>query len=140
MKFPRRNFLITLSGLTAARGLVADSSSLPSRAYRLEDLPVRVSGGNQFRPVLEGATASGYQLEMHETDLAPGAMPHAAHHHAHVEIFLVREGTVEVTIAGKSSRLGPGSVAYVASGDEHGIRNAGTDHAQYFVIALGRKE
>jgi hypothetical protein len=28
-------------------------------------------------------------------------------------------------------------VAYVASNEEHGIRNAGSTHAQYFVIALG---
>jgi hypothetical protein len=28
-------------------------------------------------------------------------------------------------------------VAYVASNEEHGIRNAGAAHAQYFVIALG---
>jgi mannose-6-phosphate isomerase-like protein (cupin superfamily) len=74
---------------------------------------------------------------MHETDLAPGAMPHPAHHHAHEEVFLVREGTLEVTITGRASRLGPGSVAYVASNEEHGIRNPETTHTQYFVIALG---
>jgi len=28
-------------------------------------------------------------------------------------------------------------VAYVASNEEHGIKNAGSTHAQYFVIALG---
>jgi mannose-6-phosphate isomerase-like protein (cupin superfamily) len=43
-----------------------------------------------------------------------------------------------VTIAGRSSRLGPGSVAFVASNEEHGIRNAGSAHAQYFVLALGK--
>jgi mannose-6-phosphate isomerase-like protein (cupin superfamily) len=74
---------------------------------------------------------------MHETDLAPGAMPHPAHHHEHEEVFLMRDGTLEVTIAGHPSHLGPGSVAYVASNEEHGIRNAGPTHAQYFVIALG---
>ncbi len=53
-------------------------------------------------------------------------------------MFLVREGTLEVTIGGQTSRLGPGSVAFVASNDEHGVRNVGRDHAQYFVLALGR--
>jgi quercetin dioxygenase-like cupin family protein len=104
---------------------------------RFEDLPVQSGDGHTLRRILEGKTHSGYGVEMHETDLAPGAMPHPAHHHAHEEVFLVREGTLEVTITGQASRLGPGSVAYVASNAEHGIRNSGPTHTQYFVIALG---
>ena len=64
---------------------------------------------------------------------------HPGHHHQHEEIFLIREGALEVTIAGRSARLGPGSVAYVASNEEHGVRNAGDTRAEYFVIALGRE-
>jgi quercetin dioxygenase-like cupin family protein len=64
-------------------------------------------------------------------------MPHAAHRHRHEELFLIREGTVEVTIAGRSTRLGPGGVAFIASNEEHGIRNAGSTHAEYFVLGLG---
>jgi quercetin dioxygenase-like cupin family protein len=120
----------------ASRSLAAEAP-IPSQVFRFEDLPVESGGGNSLRRILDGKTHSGYRIEMHETDLAPGAMPHPAHHHAHEEVFLVREGTLEVTIAGRASRLGPGSVAYVASNDEHGIKNAGATHAQYFVIALG---
>jgi quercetin dioxygenase-like cupin family protein len=125
-----------MPALMVSSGLAAESP-IPSQAVRFEDLPVESGDGNSLRRILEGKTHSGCQIEMHETDLAPGAMPHPAHHHAHEEVFLIREGTLEVTIAGRASRLGPGSVAYVASNDEHGIRNAGAAHAQYFVIALG---
>ena len=45
---------------------------------------------------------------------------------------------LEVTVKGKTTRLGPGSVAYVASGEHHGLRNAGTTRARYVVMALGR--
>jgi hypothetical protein len=48
------------------------------------------------------------------------------------------EGTLEVTISGRSAQLTPGSVAYVASNEEHGWRNVGTGRARYFVLALGR--
>ena len=53
---------------------------------------------------------------------------------------MMREGTLEVTIAGETSRIGPGSVAYVASNQEHGVRNPGPGHAQYFVFALGAQQ
>jgi len=136
MKCSRREVCFWIPALMASRGLAAEAP-LPSKVFRFEDLPVENGDGNTLRRILEGKTHIGYEIEMHETDLAPGAMPHPAHHHAHEEMFLVREGTLEVTIAGHASRLGPGSVAYVASNDEHGIKNAGSTHAQYFVIALG---
>ena len=47
-------------------------------------------------------------------------------------------GTLDVTIEGKTTRLTPGSVAYVASNELHGWKNPGADRAQYFVIALGQ--
>jgi quercetin dioxygenase-like cupin family protein len=136
MKFSRREACFWLPALMASQGWAAGAPT-PSKVFRFEDLPVEYEDGNSFRRILKGTTHIGYEIEMHETDLAPGAMPHPAHHHAHEEVFLVREGTLEVTIAGRASPLGPGSVAYVASNDEHGIKNAGTTHAQYFVIALG---
>ena len=136
MKCSRREVYFWIPALMASHGLAAEAP-IPSKIARFEDLPVQSGDGRTLRPILEGKTHSGYGVEMHETDLAPGAMPHPAHHHAHEEVFLVREGTLEVTITGRASRLGPGSLAYVASNEEHGIRNPETTHAQYFVIALG---
>jgi quercetin dioxygenase-like cupin family protein len=122
----------------ASQSWAADAT-LPSKMVRFEDLPVEPSDGHALRRILQGKTHNGYEIELHETDLAPGAMPHPPHRHAHEEVFLVREGTVEVTVAGRTSHLGPGSVPYVASNDEHGVKNAGSTHAQYFVMALGTK-
>jgi quercetin dioxygenase-like cupin family protein len=87
---------------------------------------------------MSGLLHDGKYLESHETLLAPGNMPHPPHHHLHEEMFLVREGTIEATINGQSSRVGPGSVIFMASNVEHGIRNVGTTNAQYFVVAFGK--
>jgi quercetin dioxygenase-like cupin family protein len=143
MDLSRRNLCLWLPGLVASGGYAvkddrAQDARLTSQSHRLEDLAVHTNGQNSFRPILEGATRDGHHIELHESDLAPGGMPHPPHHHAHEEMFLLREGVLEVTIAGRASRLDPGSVAFVASNEEHGIRNVGTDHAQYFVLALGR--
>ena len=116
----------------------AQSSAAPSAMFRYEDLTVRPSGENRQRQFFRGQTHTGYGLQLHETELAPGLAPHASHKHVHEEMILIREGTLEVTINGRSAKLGPGSAAYVASNEEHGWRNVGTTRARYFVLALGR--
>ncbi|MGH9452546.1 MAG: cupin domain-containing protein [Terriglobia bacterium] len=138
MNFSRRELCLLLPAILAApSGFPAGDHVLAAAAYPFDALSAQHEGRNLFRPVLEGATHTGVHIELHETDLAPGSRPHPPHHHLHEEIFLIREGTLEVTIAGKSSRLGSGSVAYIASNIEHGIHNVGDNHAQYFVLALG---
>jgi quercetin dioxygenase-like cupin family protein len=137
MNLTRRSVCLLVPAL-AARAPAADQASLPTIIKRFEELKVNASSENRYRPILEGTTHKGFQIEAHQTELAPGSMPHAAHRHLHEEMFLIREGAVEVTVNGKGTRLGPGGVAYVASSEEHGIKNVGTTTAQYFVIALGK--
>jgi quercetin dioxygenase-like cupin family protein len=138
MEISRRDACRLVPALLAVTGDAAEGPNLASKAYRFEELTVRTSGGNTFRAVLDGMTQAGCHIELHQTSLAPGAMPHPPHHHRHEEMFFVQEGTLELTIAGTSSRLGSGSVAFVASNDEHGVRNPDTAAAQYFVLAIGQ--
>ena len=138
MRYTRRDLSLLLSAFAAAEA-AAETPKLPSTTLRFEDLPVRENGQNRSRRMLEGATHTGCPIEMHATELAPGMAPHPPHHHAHEEMILVREGTMEVTIAGKTVVMGPGSAAYVASNEEHGWRNVGQTRAHYFVLALGRE-
>ena len=139
MNYSRRDFGILLPALAVASVATAQTPALPSKTYAFDDLPIRTNGLNKTRAVLDGSTHGGYPVEMHITELAPGLAPHPPHHHAHEEMIMIREGTLEVTISGTSKKLGPGSVAYVASNEEHGWRNVGTTRAQYFVLALGRE-
>ncbi len=140
MTCTRRKLGLFLQLLLAAKGHAVEKTPLRAKAYRFEDLQVRAKGQNRSRSILDGTTHTGFPIELHESELAPGAMPHPPHHHEHEEVFLIREGALEVTIAGERARLGPGSVGYVASNVEHGIKNVGTSRAQYFVIALGREK
>ena len=137
MGMTRRDAFWLMPALLASAGGAAEKTRLESKVYRFEDLPARTSDGHTGHPVLDGMTHAGCHIELHETTLAPGAMPHPLHHHEHEEMFFIREGTLDVTIAGKTSPLAPGSVAFVASNDEHGIRNVGTEPAQYFVLEIG---
>jgi len=127
---------VALEGL-ASQGLPSQDNSLPSTTYPFSDLPVRTADGVTIRPVLKGKLATSESLEVHETTLPPGGMPHAPHHHVHSEMWLIREGTVQLTINGTSHVMGPGSVGFVHSNDEHGIKNVGATPATYFVVAVG---
>ena len=151
MSTTRREVLFLLSGLVSSaialeglpnqalsnQGLSNQDNSLPSATYPFSELPVSKSNGAEIRAVLKGKLATAEALEVHETTLPPGAMPHPAHHHVHSEMWLIREGTVQLTINGTSHVMAPGSVGFVHSNDEHGIKNVGTTPATYFVVAVG---
>jgi quercetin dioxygenase-like cupin family protein len=115
-------------------------NSMPSAMFPFDKLPLQTpngANGAQIRHVLKGKLATGESLEVHETTLPPGGAPHPAHHHVHTEMWLIRAGTVELTVNGTSYSLGPGSVGFVHSNDEHGIKNVSTAPASYFVVAIG---
>jgi quercetin dioxygenase-like cupin family protein len=146
MSTTRREMLFLLSGLVSSaleleglsnQGLSNHDNSLPSTTYPFIELPMKTANGAEIRPVLKGKLATAESLEVHETTLPPGGMPHPAHHNVHSEMWLMREGTVELTINGTSHVMGPGSVGFVHSNDEHGIKNVGTTPATYFVVAVG---
>jgi quercetin dioxygenase-like cupin family protein len=138
VNYSRRDLRLLLPALAAASAHAQQNGQiLPARTYKYEDLPVKVNKTSRGRAVLRGDTHSGFPIEMHLTELDPGQSPHAPHKHVHEEIFMLREGTIEMTISGKTTRLTPGSVAYIASNELHGLVNSGTEAAHYFVIALG---
>ncbi len=128
-------------GIGFERGWIKRTAKLGqfhSFAYvSVQRLPTSNGNGAAIRPVLKGKLATGESLEVHETTLPPGGMPHPAHHHVHSEMWLIREGTVQLTINGTSHVMGPGSVGFVHSNDEHGIKNVATTPATYFVVAVG---
>ncbi len=136
MDMTRRNLCCSLPFLAAATAHAANEP-IPSFAKRFDDLPAHHNGANVSRSILDGTTHSNDHLEVHETTLAPGSEPHPPHRHAHEELFLIRQGTLAVTINGKTTVIDPGGAAFVHSGELHGVRNPGPATAQYFVVAIG---
>lgn len=142
MEISRRNLgallpALLLPGTLGLKAFVADDTSLPSATFPFDKLPVKESNGVQTRAVFKGKLATGESVEVHETALPAGGMPHPAHRHPHSEMWLVREGTLEFTVNGKASRVGPGGVGFVASNELHGVSNPGTTPNAYFVVAVG---
>ena len=115
----------------------AQSEALPSAVYPFEKLPVRETKTGQFRSILKGKLATGEAIEVHETTLTAGSAPHPPHHHEHSEMWLIREGTLEINIGGKTQSISAGAAAFVRSNEEHGVKNLTDQPVTYFVVAVG---
>ncbi len=141
VKYSRRQLGLLLPALAAAQApdKKEDKKLVDSRAYAYGDMPVKTNGANQSRQVFDGATHTGYHVDLHLTDLGPGMAPHPPHKHAHEEVVMLESGQLDVTLGSVTTRVEAGSVVWAASNLEHGWRNPGPGRAQYFVMALGRE-
>jgi XRE family transcriptional regulator, regulator of sulfur utilization len=135
MNQTRRDFAWLIPALTAVSARAADVKKLPSHSYKFEDLPARQNGQNVRRQIFDGALRQGFHIEAHETELGPMQEPHPPHRHVHEEILVVIEGSVEYTVGGVTTRLGPGGAAFVASNDEHHVKNhSATARSRHVVV------
>ena len=142
MSLTRREMCLLLPAfLPAAAELqaFAREKSLPSGAFSFDNAPLHVASNNCADPD-DAAGRTGYRRGHRSAPdhAAPGGAPTATtHHHPHSGMWLIREGTIELTVIDRKFHLEPGSVGFVASNEEHGILNIGTTPALYFVVAVG---
>lgn len=80
------------------------------------------------------ATPTLTRFEVHRTTLQPGAKPHEAHRHEREEMMILLAGELEASIEGVDTRIGAGSVLFMASNDLHGVKNVGDKPATYLVL------
>jgi quercetin dioxygenase-like cupin family protein len=108
--------------------------------FGFDEIAVTTNGQNKQRRMFTAKTHTGFKIESHQSDIAPGEVNHPPHRHLREEMMLMREGVMELTIAGKPYRLGPGDVGVIGSNELHNAKNVGTTRAQYFIVNIGRDD
>ena len=143
----RREFGTLLPALLAFGALGTEEADAQAKT---SELPAIVSGvykpsaphgsvpERMSRSYLTGLLKAGnVRLEMHETTQEVGAPHEPVGTHLHNELWLVREGTVELTTNGVARRMVAGDVGICVAGDKHFIANVGDTRATYFVVTVG---
>lgn len=109
---------------------------LGSTVFKWDELVAKPTPQGERRDVANHPTATMETFESHITTLNPGQASHLPHRHPQEELIVVKEGTVEVHIEGKTQVAGAGSTFFYASNDAHAVRNVGPTRATYWVINL----
>jgi len=145
----RREFAALLPALLAGSALApeiaqAQSASLPvieSGVYKPSASKAGSQEGHSSSRHLTGMLKAGnIRLEMHESTIQAGAQHEPVGTHLHNEIWLVREGTAELTTNGVARTMVAGDVGICCAGDKHFISNTSDKPVTYFVVTVGPPE
>jgi mannose-6-phosphate isomerase-like protein (cupin superfamily) len=141
MKITRRDLIVAAVSVSlAVAGLaLAQSAGKPvlhSCVFNWADLKVTPTKQGERRAVFDASTPALADLECHITTLNPGESPHPPHQHADEELMILKEGTLEVMQNGVTNRVTADGIIFQASNEPHGLRNAGTNRATYFVFKI----
>jgi quercetin dioxygenase-like cupin family protein len=97
-------------------------------------------GHSSSRYLMGLLKAGNIRLEMHESTIQVGAQHEPVGTHLHSEIWLVREGTAELTTNGVARKMVAGDAGICVAGDKHFIANTGDHPVTYFVVTVGPPE
>jgi quercetin dioxygenase-like cupin family protein len=155
--FNRRDLCVALSAFAAMGTVVSsaeaeDRSADPvdsdpgdtvlgtSRVIPYDELKViQMPNGGTMRRVMSGVLPTGEFIEIHETMLPAGKMPHPPHKHPNTEILFIQDGKLEYLDNGTPIPATKGSVIFSASNIMHGLKNVGDTPANYIVVSVGRQ-
>jgi quercetin dioxygenase-like cupin family protein len=129
-----------LSGVTPGAWAEADAVLGTSKVIPYDELKVvETANGGSMRKVMSGVLPTGEFIEIHETTLPAGKMPHPPHRHPNTEILFIQEGKLEYLNDGKPEPVEKGGIIFTASNVMHGLKNVGDGPANYIVMSVGRQ-
>ena len=115
------------AALAAAHGAKLPNATMSASQAKLVKEPF----GDQHL-YFDGPTDQLKSMTAGSLRLNPGATPHPPHDHAEEEFMVITEGTGEIVLDGKTTKVAPGSIMYSAAGKSHGILNTGKTPLMFY--------
>jgi quercetin dioxygenase-like cupin family protein len=123
------HFLLLLLALGCAQ-VESWAQEIPAAVFTLEDLK---------QSKFKGSTRFYKNFEIKILDLLPGKKNKLATTKEMEELVIVKEGMVEVLLAGKKNVLGPGSIAFIMPDEKFTVAASGTSKAQVYRLMFKPK-
>jgi len=125
---PARRDLLKLGGagfLGLARTFGADAARLSNVTLAPNQAQVTHEAFGDLAIYFNGPTGQIGSMTAGSLRLKPGMSPHPPHTHPEEEFMVITEGTGEITVEGKMTKVAPGSMMFCAAGTLHGVVNTG---------------
>jgi mannose-6-phosphate isomerase-like protein (cupin superfamily) len=120
-----RRDVLKLAGFPAFAAMAAGPPKIPNATLGSDKAKLTREPFGDLRIYFTGATDQVKSMTAGSLLLKPGMSPHPPHEHPEEEFMVITEGTGEITLDGKVTKVGPGSMMYSAGGRTHGIVNTG---------------
>jgi quercetin dioxygenase-like cupin family protein len=109
--------------------------------YRWADRSLKVSADRESGIFLEGTSPEFEYVKIHATTQYPGAKPSPAHMNKDMEeLIIVKDGTMKVTVDGKSKILGTGGVVLIMPQQMQSLENIGNSKLSYYAMKYKSKK
>lgn len=112
------------AALLPAAGLPA-AARIPNDVFGSGQANLKREPFGDLRIYFDGPTDQLKAMTAGSLVLKPGMSPHPPHQHPEEEFMLVTEGAGEISLEGKVTPVGAGSMMYCAAGRLHAITNTG---------------
>ena len=121
-----RRDVFKLAGFPALAAFGAASADrIPNSTLGADRAKVTHEEFGDLRIYFDGPTDQLKAITAGSLRLKAGMSPHPPHQHPEEEFMVIAEGTGEIVVEGKTTKVGPGTMMYCAAGRLHGIVNTG---------------
>ena len=124
----------------AERAEILKSQTVTLEQVKMTDYSDRGSVVGKLGIYLAGDTPESSKFVTGRLILDAGKTPHPPHTHLEEEIMVIEQGTGEIDVDGKITKVGPGSVMYTTPNVPHGIINTGKTPIVFYFIKWAPKD
>jgi quercetin dioxygenase-like cupin family protein len=124
---PNRRELLFFSALPAISAMAATNgmAKLPNTTMGADHAKLEHQPFGDLCTYFDGPTEQLRSMTAGSLLLKPGMSPHPPHQHPEEEIMVVTEGTGEIVVEGKVTKVAPGAMMYCGANRLHGVKNTG---------------